>query len=144
MTSATPPTPSTPAERPGTPPPTSATPAAPTSQPPQSPPPSPVLPFALRLPWAVRWAALAVAILIVLFLLRWTSYRFSHSITIDAFVEAHIVNVAPEMVAGRIVRLLVEENDKVAAGQVLAEIEPIHYQDQVAQCAAHGSSPRPS
>jgi multidrug resistance efflux pump len=30
------------------------------------------------------------------------------SITDDAFVEAHIVNVAPEVVSGRIVRLLVD------------------------------------
>ena len=57
----------------------------------------------------------------------------SHSITDDAFVEAHIVNVAPEMVSGRIVRFLVEENDQVEQGQVLAEIEPIHYRDQVEQ-----------
>jgi membrane fusion protein (multidrug efflux system) len=53
--------------------------------------------------------------------------------TDDAFVEEHIVNVAPEMVSGRIVRFLVEENDKVEQGQVLAEIEPIHFRDQVEQ-----------
>jgi membrane fusion protein (multidrug efflux system) len=65
-------------------------------------------------------------------ILWWTS-RLSHSITDDAFVEAHIVNVAPEMVSGRLVRFLVEENDQVKQGQVLAEIEPIHYRDQVEQ-----------
>jgi membrane fusion protein (multidrug efflux system) len=53
--------------------------------------------------------------------------------TEDAFVEAHIVNVAPEMVSGRIVRFYVEENDRVEQGQILAEIEPIHYRDQVEQ-----------
>src|SRR4029077_8355464 len=47
--------------------------------------------------------------------------------------EAHIVNVAPEMVSGRIVRYLVDENDPVQQGQVLAEIEPVHYRDQVEQ-----------
>ena len=57
----------------------------------------------------------------------------SNSITDDAFVEAHIVNVTPEMVSGRIVRFLVEENDHVEQGQVLAEIEPVHYRDQVEQ-----------
>src|SRR6185369_5455690 len=55
------------------------------------------------------------------------------SITDDAFVEAHIVNIAPEMVSGRIVRFRVDENDRVERGQVLAEIEPVHYQDQVEQ-----------
>src|SRR5262249_35486250 len=54
-------------------------------------------------------------------------------ITDDAFVEAHIVNVAPEMVSGRVVRFLVDENDKVEQGQLLAEIEPVHYRDQVEQ-----------
>jgi membrane fusion protein (multidrug efflux system) len=67
------------------------------------------------------------------FVYSWWSYRLTHSITDDAFVEAHIVNVAPEMVSGRIVRFHVEENDRVQQGQVLAEIEPIHYRDQVEQ-----------
>jgi membrane fusion protein (multidrug efflux system) len=65
--------------------------------------------------------------------IHWWTYRLSHSITEDAFVEAHIVNVAPEMVSGRVVRLLVDENDRVEQGQVLAEIEPVHYRDQVEQ-----------
>jgi membrane fusion protein (multidrug efflux system) len=61
----------------------------------------------------------------------WVVYRRGHSITDDAFVEAHIVNVAPESVAGRIVRLAADENDRVEAGQVLAEIDPTPYRDQV-------------
>jgi membrane fusion protein (multidrug efflux system) len=65
--------------------------------------------------------------------IHWFAYRLSHSITDDAFVEAHIVNIAPEMVSGRIVRFLVEENDQVKQGQVLAQIEPVHYRDQVEQ-----------
>ena len=75
----------------------------------------------------------AVAIVVAYFGFHWFTYRLSHSITDDAFVEAHIVNVAPEMVSGRIVRFLVEENDRVEQGQVLAEIEPVHYRDQVEQ-----------
>jgi membrane fusion protein (multidrug efflux system) len=57
-------------------------------------------------------------------------YRVGHSITDDAFVEAHIVNVAPEMVSGRIIRLLVDEHDTVERGQVLAEIDPVPYRDK--------------
>jgi membrane fusion protein (multidrug efflux system) len=64
-------------------------------------------------------------------LLRWAEYRRAHSITDDAFVEAHIVNVAPELVSGRIVRFLVEENDRVGQGQVIAEVDPIPYRDKV-------------
>jgi membrane fusion protein (multidrug efflux system) len=74
-----------------------------------------------------------VAIVVAFFAIHWFTYRLSHSITDDAFVEAHIVNVAPEMVSGRLVRFLVEENDPVKQGQVLAEIEPVHYRDQVEQ-----------
>ncbi len=83
--------------------------------------------------WAVWCAAGAVAVVLGYFGIHWLTYRFSHSITDDAFVEAHIVNVAPEMVSGRIVSFAVEENDRVEQGQVLAEIEPVHYRDQVEQ-----------
>jgi membrane fusion protein (multidrug efflux system) len=59
------------------------------------------------------------------------SQRLNHSITEDAFVEAHIVNVAPQSVSGHIIRFLVEENDRVDQGQALAEIDPVPYRDQV-------------
>jgi len=68
---------------------------------------------------------------VVYFGIHWFTSRLAQSITEDAFVEAHIVNVAPDMVSGRLVRFLVEENDPVEQGQVLAEIEPVHYRDQV-------------
>jgi len=62
---------------------------------------------------------------------EWVSFRRGHSLTDDAFVEAHIVNIAPEAVSGRVVRFTADENDRVEAGQVLAEIDPIPYRDQV-------------
>jgi membrane fusion protein (multidrug efflux system) len=105
-------------------------PATPTASPPV-PVPSAHLPRRVR--WAV-WSATGLIAIVVGFLgIHWFSYRLSHSITEDAFVEAHIVNVAPEMVSGRVVRFLVEENDQVEQGQILAEIEPVHYRDQVEQ-----------
>jgi membrane fusion protein (multidrug efflux system) len=72
----------------------------------------------------------------VIYLGRWFEYRHTHSITDDAFVEAHIVNISPQIVAGRIVRFVVEENDRVQPGQVLAEIDPIPYRDKVALARA--------
>jgi len=90
-----------------------------------------------RLPRLVRWAvwcaAGGIVIVAAYFGIHWWTYRLSHSITDDAFVEAHIVNVAPQMVSGRIVRFHVEENDRVEQGQVLLEIDPIHYRDEVEQ-----------
>jgi membrane fusion protein (multidrug efflux system) len=74
---------------------------------------------------------LAVAGVGLWLLAGWIQYRGRHSITDDAFVEAHIVNIAPELVSGRIVRFLVEENDRVEKGQVLAEVDPVPYRDKV-------------
>src|SRR5215510_10300946 len=109
-------------------PPTAA--AAPAPLPtPTAPPPAQRSPFA----WAFWCAAGAIAIVAAYFGYHWYTYRLTQSITDDAFVEAHIINVAPEMVSGRIVRFLADENDHVEQGQVLAEIEPVHYRDQVAQ-----------
>jgi membrane fusion protein (multidrug efflux system) len=89
------------------------------------------------LPPLIRLAAWCVAGVVVLiaayFGFHWFNFRASHSMTDDAFVEAYIVNIAPQMVSGRIVGFYVEENDRVEQGQVVAEIEPVHYRDQVEQ-----------
>jgi membrane fusion protein (multidrug efflux system) len=74
---------------------------------------------------------LALTALAAPFGFRWAYYRGSHSITDDAFVEAHIVNIAPQTVSGHLVRFHVEENDRVKQGQVLAVIDPVPYRDQV-------------
>jgi membrane fusion protein (multidrug efflux system) len=107
------------------------------SHPPNSPAALPLPPPSRSLPTGVRlgvWSAAAgIAIMTAYVGFQWWIHRASSSITDDAFVEAHIVNVAPEMVSGRIVSFHVEENDHVEPGQVLAEIEPIHYRDQVEQ-----------
>src|SRR6266550_4188112 len=100
-----------------------------TTAPSATPPATPANPYR----WTLWLGAGGVAIVVGYFGYHWFTYRLASSITDDAFVEAHIVNVAPEMVSGRIVRFLVEENDHVEQGQVLAEIEPVHYRDQVEQ-----------
>ena len=87
--------------------------------------------------WGDRWLRLAVVAGLVLlvvapFTVWWVVYRFTHSITDDAFVETHVVNIAPQEVSGHLVRYLVQEQDVVAAGQLLAEIDPVPYREQVA------------
>ena len=62
----------------------------------------------------------------------WWSYRQTHSITEDAFVEAHIINVAPQTVSGHVVRFLVEENDRVKEGDILVQLDKEPYEVQVA------------
>jgi membrane fusion protein (multidrug efflux system) len=85
--------------------------------------------------WEPSWrlALLAVlGIVVVVLIARWAIHRATSSMTDDAFIEAHIVNIAPEAVSGRLVRYPVDENDHVESGQLLAEIDPISYRDQVA------------
>src|SRR5712691_6359053 len=108
--------------------------------PPTSPPPSaspaaspPASAPAPRLRRHIWWAAAAILIAIGVgyFGIHWFTFRLSHSMTDDAFVESHIVNVAPEMVSGRIVRFLVDENDSVEQGQIIAEIDAEPYRDRM-------------
>ena len=110
--------------------------ASPPSQPTSASAPSAIgtasAPFWKRIHARRTWLAglLGIAVLALL-VAYWWSYRLSHSMTDDAFVEAHIVNVAPQSVSGRLVRVFVEENDSVEQGQVLAEIDAVPYRDQV-------------
>ena len=52
----------------------------------------------------------------------WLAARHWES-TDDAFLEAHVTRLAPQ-VGGRIARLLVDDNQHVAAGELLVEIDP--------------------
>ena len=55
-----------------------------------------------------RLVALALVIALIAIglpaALSWIDFRRTHSITDDAFVEAHIVNVAPQIVSGRLIQ----------------------------------------
>jgi membrane fusion protein (multidrug efflux system) len=73
-----------------------------------------------------------IALVAVPLAIDWVSHRLTHSITDDAFVESHIVNLSPQNVGGHLVRYLVQEHDVVKAGQLLVEIDPQTYKEQVA------------
>jgi membrane fusion protein (multidrug efflux system) len=47
-------------------------------------------------------------------------------------VETHIVNITSQQAAGHIVQIFVEEHDQVTKGQLLAQLDPVPYQEQVA------------
>jgi membrane fusion protein (multidrug efflux system) len=80
--------------------------------------------------------AVLISFAVAPFAVAWVVYRFTHSITDDAFVETHVVNIAPQEVTGHLVRYLVQEHDTVVPGQPLAEIDPVPYREQVALLAA--------
>ncbi len=109
-----------------------ATPVAPISPPAQAAPPSP---GAALQPARVRLVKIAGLVglggLVLVFLSLWWLKRVNHSVTEDAFVEAHIINVAPQAVSGHLVSFFVDENDRVEKDQVLAEIDSESYRDQV-------------
>ncbi|MFM7140532.1 MAG: hypothetical protein ACKO2K_01245, partial [Alphaproteobacteria bacterium] len=75
-----------------------------------------------------RWTWLRIATLVVAALaVGWGVWRtmlpFRRSIVRDAFVDAQLVNLAPQ-VQGEIVEMLVQEQERVLARQVLARIDP--------------------
>src|SRR5579859_311935 len=57
---------------------------------------------------------------------------FTHESTDDAFLDAHVVSVAPK-VAGRVSRVPVGDNQAVRAGDLLVELEPEDLQVQLDQ-----------
>src|SRR5205809_464194 len=107
-------------------------------------PPAPAAPPAQAArPWSKILGGLILGVIFLAlaavggpFTYDWVQYRRSHSITDDAFVEAHIVNIAPQSVSGHIVRFLVDENERVEQGHVVAEIDPVACRDQVAVARA--------
>ncbi|QDU61484.1 Multidrug export protein EmrA [Planctomycetes bacterium Pan216] len=76
----------------------------------------------------------AALIVLLLLLAAGTTFlwsRWTHSISNDAFVDAYLINVSPQ-VAGDIVEVYVREQQRVEAGQLLALIDPTPYQREVA------------
>jgi membrane fusion protein (multidrug efflux system) len=74
----------------------------------------------------------AAAVLYFLFIAPFES-------TDDAFIDGHVTQVAPQ-VAGRVARLLVNDNQFVHAGAVLVEIEPSDYEAKLQQERANLTS----
>jgi membrane fusion protein (multidrug efflux system) len=79
--------------------------------------------------WRWPWLIVIVGLLSVGTLywsVDWFRYRFSHSISKDAFVDTHLINLSPQ-VEGSIVEVFVQEQDRVKKGQLLARIDPSIY-----------------
>lgn len=55
--------------------------------------------------------------------------------TDDAFIEGHIITVAPR-VSGPVIRLLIDDNQKVKKGDLLLEIDPKDYEVKLKQTLA--------
>ena len=84
--------------------------------------------------------AILVVVLVAVFvaaLLAWLHARHYQS-TDDAFIDTHLVRVAPR-ISGRVGRVLVDDNQVVRAGQKLIEIDPRDQQAQLDQARANAA-----
>jgi len=77
---------------------------------------------------------IVLAVLVVLIALWWW-HESGIETTDDAFLEAHVVDVAPQ-VAGEVTRVLVDDNQLVHAGQPLVVIDSAQYRLALQQALA--------
>jgi membrane fusion protein (multidrug efflux system) len=70
---------------------------------------------------------IVLAIVAIIWGQQWIVYRFTHSISKDAFIESHLVNLSPQ-IAGNVVEVYVQEQERVKKGQLLALVDPSIYQ----------------
>ena len=88
----------------------------------------------------VTLAILIVGVLALLIgsVLFWLHARNFES-TDDAFVDTHLVRLAPQ-ISGRVLKVLVEDNQRVASGQPVIQIDPRDQQAQLSQAQAQKSN----
>jgi len=71
--------------------------------------------------WVIRSAVFIAALLLCAYLLPKLLYALYHESTDDAFIEGTIVPVSAEVI-GRVVKVYIDDNDQVNAGDPLLEI----------------------
>src|SRR5262249_37229173 len=81
-------------------------------------------------------AALATAAALIAGGVSWWLEARHWVTTDDAFIDAHIVLIAPQ-VAGRVARVAVGDNERVVAGQLLVALDPAEYRAKLDQAAAN-------
>jgi membrane fusion protein (multidrug efflux system) len=91
-------------------------------------------------PWYCRPSRLLAVLIAIIAItaggaLWWLQARQWES-TDDAFIDVHMVRIAPQ-VGGRVARVLVDDNQEVAAGQLMVEIDPAYFQAKLDQATAN-------
>ena len=75
------------------------------------------------------------AVIFLLFGIYFTIHSIFYQSTDDAFVEGHIISIAPR-VEGPVLNLLIDDNQLVKKGDLLLEIDPKDYEVKLAQAKA--------
>jgi membrane fusion protein, multidrug efflux system len=82
-----------------------------------------------------RLIALVIIVLAAMIALRTLHESYVFPTTSDSSIDADVVHVAA-LVGGKVLEIPVSENDQVAKGDLLFQIDPIPYQQSVAQTEA--------
>jgi membrane fusion protein (multidrug efflux system) len=93
---------------------------------------SDVVPPARSKRW--QYIGIAVAVVIIIGAIVWWRAR-GHESTDDAQVDGHITQIAPR-VGGTVIKVAVENNQKVTAGSLLIQLDPRDYQVAVDRAKA--------
>ena len=77
----------------------------------------------------IKWIIIAVVILVVAgyFGVRYWQYASTHESAEDAYTTNHIHQISPR-INGTVLRVLVDDNVRVKAGQILVELDPRDYE----------------
>jgi membrane fusion protein (multidrug efflux system) len=90
--------------------------------------------------WGLRLGVVALLVGLA-FAIPWLRYYLSHESTDDAYVDGTIVPISPQ-VSGQVVQVAVRENQTVAKGDLLFEIDPSDYRARLGQAQATLASRR--
>jgi membrane fusion protein (multidrug efflux system) len=85
----------------------------------------------LNSPWFL-WPATAALTVLLLFALSYLNSFLTHESTDDAFVEGHVVSIAPR-ISGQVLAVHVLDNQLVHSNDLLVEIDPADYAMTAAQ-----------
>lgn len=88
-----------------------------------------------RKKWVVLGILALVLIIGAIIAIPWWLHARHFETTDDAFIDAHWEKIAPQ-VAGRVVKVLVDDNQLVRAGDTLVRIDPADYNVQLEQANA--------
>ena len=84
---------------------------------------------------ALKLGGAVAALALIGFGASYVIHSMHYESTDDAAIEAHVVPLSAR-ISGQVTRVLVEDNQLVKAGDILAEIDPADYKVQVAQARA--------